>query len=384
MNTDKKPIRVLQVVCSMDRGGLETWIMYVMRRIDRQAFHFDFCVEVDTPCAYDQEIVDLGGTIKRCVRRRWQGLRQYPKRLAAIIREGNYDVVHVHRRDFAGISLWVAAKSGIPHRFAHMHSIGDGCRSTLPRVMYRSLMRGLVNRYATRGLGCSSGALESFFGSEWKNDPRMDVVFYGVDCSLFEGPPDGEGVRAELNLPGDAPLMIHVGRFIDAKNHGFLVDIFRSAREQRGDLQLVLVGEGPLRAEVSQQVQDYGLADCVHFLGLRSDVPRLLKAADVMVMPSTREGMPVTMLEATAAGLPIVVSDLPGTQEANDVCCRATILPVERPAGEWASAVIAALSAPRPEQAEALERVRQSPFSSEYSAQRMAEIYRTAVYGEVG
>lgn len=374
---DRTPIRILHLVAGMTRGGLETWLMNVMRRIDRDRFRFDFCTGTDRACDYDDEIRALGGRIIPCVWNR--SVRRWTRLLSRVLREDAYDVVHAHGYNSAGIALRIAHKSDVRHRFAHLHTTGDGRRSTLPRVLYRRLMVYLVRRHATRMLACTRAGFDAFFGDGWQKDPRMSVVYYGVDLDAFEAPADRDGVRKELGIPLSTRLMIHVGRFIEAKNHRGLIDIFREVRAVREDLHLLLVGEGELLDQTRVRVKEHNLTDCVHFLGVRSDVPRLMKAADVMVMPSVREGMPVTMIEANAAGLPVVITDMTGTREANEVCCRARLLPVDLHPGQWARVVIEALDAHRPEPEAALQRVRDSLFASEASARNLEQIYAESV-----
>jgi len=358
----------------MVRGGQETFLMNVMRRIDRERCRFIFCTPTTEPCDYDEEILSLGGEIVPCVFGR--SVSRFHELFRQVLERGGYDVVHAHNYTFAGVVVRAARRFGIRHRFAHLHTTGDGQRTTLPRMLYRKLTVHLVRTHATRVLACSRGAFDAFFGSgRWEQDGRMNVVYYGVDLPPFEGPVDRQGVRRELGVSPDDRLMIHVGRFIEAKNHGGLVDIFREVRTRRTDIHLVLVGEGELMEQTRARVAQYGLQDGVHFVGVRSDVPRLMKAADVMVMPSVREGMPVTMIEATAAGLPIVITDMPGMREANEVCCRATLLPVTEPAARWADVVIEALDGPRPDFAESLERVRNSPLNSNYAAEHLMRVY---------
>lgn len=371
--TDPSAIRILHVVNSMARAGLETWLMNVMRRIDRERFRFDFCTATDRECDYDEEIRALGGTIIPCV---WNhNILRFNHRFSRILREGRYDVVHAHAYGFAGVVLRAAAGNGVRHRFAHLHTTGDGKHPTLPRRVYRGVMRHWVNRHATRILGCAAGALDAFFPAGWKNDPRMRVVYYGVDLRPFEAGVDREGVRRELELTPETPLLIHVGSFTPQKNHRRLIEIFDAVRTLRGDVHLTLIGIGPLLDGVRRQVRAIGLEERVHFLGSRSDVPRLMQAADVMVMPSVREGMPVTMIEAGAAGLPIVITEMPGIREATEIGCEATLLALDRPNEVWANAVIEALDSPRPSPAEALSRMTESPFSSEVSARTMEAIY---------
>lgn len=373
MGNETRPIRILHVVAGMTRGGLETWLMNVMRRIDRRRFRFDFCTGTDRPCAYDEEIRALGGRIIPCIWNR--SIPRFNRLFGRILQEERYDVVHAHTYNFAGVVLRAADKGAVRKRFAHLHTTGDGRPSTLPRIVYRRLMAYLVRRHATRVFGCSRGAFEAFFSAGWERDLRMRVVYCGADLNPFDEPMDRSGVRAELGLPPETPLMLHVGRFVEAKNHRYLVEIFREIRKLRGDAHLVLVGEGELLAQTRTQVREYGLDNCVHFLGVRSDVARWMKAADVMVMPSVREGLPVTMIEASAAGLPLVITDMPGIREAKEGGCSGRLLPVELPASQWAEAVVEALNETRPDPVESLSRIRNSPFTSEASAKTMERFY---------
>ncbi|MFQ5473423.1 MAG: glycosyltransferase [Dehalococcoidia bacterium] len=204
----------------------------------------------------------------------------------------------------------------------------------------------------------------------------MSIVHYGVDPEAFDQPEERNGVRLELGVPLSAPLMLHVGRFIEAKNHCALIDIFRLVRRRRPDVHLLLVGQGEFQVQTRAQVASSRLEDCVHFLGRRSDVPRLMRSSDLLVMPSVREGLPVTLIEAAAAGLRAVASDLPGMQEANEVVCKARLLSVSRPIEEWAEAVIESLEAPRLNASAELELIRKSGMSIGASARKLEQIYR--------
>ncbi len=369
----QRAIRVLHVVAEMNRGGLETWLMNVMRRIDRQRVQFDFCVGTARECDYDAEIRSLGGVIKPCA---WgRNLIRFGRSFRALLCDNDYDIVHSHAYSFSGVVLRHAEHCGVQHRFSHLHTTGDGCKTTLFRVMYRSLMRNLIKRHSTRIFGCSRGALGTLVGASWEEDPRCQVLHYGVDLSGFAQTADGDGVRAELGLPCESKIVLHVGRFVEAKNHHRLVHIFDLISERRDDTHLVLVGDGGLRDSTLQLVSARNLQQRVHFVGVRRDVPQLMQASDVMVMPSIREGMPVTLLEATAAGLPAVMTDMPGMREANDVCSKAVLLGLDRPDDEWADEVLRILDEPRPDALNALEEVRSSPFSSEVSARAVQEVY---------
>lgn len=369
----ERRLRILHVVASMNRAGLETWLMNVMRCIDRREFQFDFCVHTNAPGDYDDEIRALGGHVHRCVwgDRVWRFRRLFGE----ILGEHRYDVVHAHAYNFAGMVVREAARAGVPHRFAHLHTTGDGRRTTPVRFVYRKLMVRWVRRYATGVLGCTKSAFDSFFGPGVFNDPRMRVVYYGVDPRPFEEESDGHALRAELGAAGANKVWLHVGRFIEAKNHRRLIEIFDVAHRRHREHHLVLVGDGPLQPEVQRQVDSRALGSVVHFAGVRPDVPAVMKACDVMVMPSVREGLPVTLIEATAAGLPVVMTDMPGTREAVEAGCSAALMSLARSDSEWARAALDLADLPRPTVDEALSTFRCTPFTNEASARTLERIY---------
>ncbi|MCP4644312.1 MAG: glycosyltransferase family 1 protein, partial [bacterium] len=264
--------------------------MNVMRRIDREKYRFHFCLTKDKPAEYDDEIRDLGGELIPCALN--GGLWAYTRRLGAVLRDGRYDVVHSHMYTFSGVVLRVARKHGVAHRYAHLHTSADDQRNTVARKVYRRAMRWLVRRHGTRVLACAGWVMTNFVGEGWQGDPTRTVVYYGINLDPFAAPADPDGVRAEFGLASGCPLLIHVGRFITAKNHRKLIDVFRAMHAQRPEARLMLVGDGELMDDTRAQVRDYGLDEYIHFTGVRSDVARLMKAADVLVMPSVREGMP--------------------------------------------------------------------------------------------
>src|SRR5262249_31747769 len=149
----------------------------------------------------------------------------------------------------------------------------------LLRRQYFSLMKKWIARYATCGLGCSRRAAASLFGADWQGDSRWKLFFCGIDLAPFECGSDRDTVRAGLNIPRDAFVVGHVGRFSYQKNHRFLIDIGAEMARQVPRSRLMLIGDGPFRPEIEQRVGAAGLGDCTMFVGLRNDVPRLMMSA---------------------------------------------------------------------------------------------------------
>jgi glycosyltransferase involved in cell wall biosynthesis len=237
-------------------------------------------------------------------------------------------------------------------------------------------MKWWVARHATLGLGASRKALADLFGPSWETDPRWRTLYCGVDLTPLRECVDPIAVRSELGISPDAFVIGHVGRFIELKNHAFLMNIMAEAAKQEPRACLLLIGDGELRQNIQQKVAQMGLGDRVVFAGLRPDVPRLmLGAIDVFVLPSSYEGLPLVGIEAQAAGIPFIASDVV-TQEADVVKPLTHRMSLSQPASAWAEAVLAARSAAAViTQADALAILENSPFNIAYSVKVLKEIY---------
>jgi sugar transferase (PEP-CTERM/EpsH1 system associated) len=145
---------------------------------------------------------------------------------------------------------------------------------------------------------------------------RVAVIYNGIDLGGFDGGgPERAAVRQEIGVDPNAFLLIQVARLDYLKDHGTAVRTLEQVVRQRPEARLVLVGDGPERDKIARLVGERGLVGHVRFLGQRGDVARLLRAADVFLLTSTSEGIPVTVLEALAAGLPVVATNVGGMRE---------------------------------------------------------------------
>lgn len=370
-------IRVLHVVGGMNRGGAETWLMHVLRNIDRERFRMDFLVHTTQPCAYDDEIRALGSQIIPCLHPRRP--LTYARNLKRALREhGPYDVIHSHVHHYSGWVLRAARGAGAPVRIAHSHNDTSRvqAQASFPRRLYFALTRRWIAQHATQGLACSSQAAAALFGPTWEGDPRWRVLYCGIDLAPFREPVDRAAVRAGLGIPADAFVVGHVGRFAEQKNHAFLVEIAREIVARAPQARLLLVGDGPLRPTIVQRVEQAGLAGHVIFAGVRPDVPRLmLGAMDVFLMPSLYEGLPVVSLEAQAAGLPAVLSDTV-TSELSVLPDLVTWLPLSQPATAWAETILALRGKTEEvSQSYAMAVIENSEFGIRFGVKRLESIY---------
>ncbi|MUG99574.1 glycosyltransferase [Scytonema sp. UIC 10036] len=381
LGTDK--IRILHVLGGMDRGGVETWLMEILRHIDRDRYLMDFVVHKTEPGAYDEEVLSFGSRIVPCLypSRPWA----YALNFQRILREfGPYDIVHSHVHHFSGYVLRLAKYAGVPIRIAHTHTdtVSSEQRGGFYRRLYFHFMKSSINRFATVGLGSSYQALAALFDSDCNCDPRWQVVNYGLDLSPFQGRIDRDLVRAELGIPADAFVIGHVGRFLAVKNHTFILDIAAEVIQQEPKMYLLLVGDGLLRPNMEQKAVQLGLGDRVIFAGLRSDIPRLMRGAmDVFLFPSLYEGLGNVRLEAQAAGLPSVISDV--VPEQGDV-----VLPLVKrvslslPAFAWAEALLLHRDAvSRVSPSDALAQMANSQFNIKTAVKQLENIYLSQLIG---
>jgi len=265
---------------------------------------------VAEPSAQDVEVLALGAKVITCRRPQWPWL--FARDLWGVLRQhGPYDVVHSHVHHYSGWVLSVAALAGVPVRISHSHNdtSSDDRRSSALRGMYLAMMEALLRRSATAGFTCTNEAGAALYGDSWQLDARWSVLHYGIDLDPFRAPPQPP-LRQKLDISRDSFVVGHVGRFVEVKNHAFLVAIAQAAAVLDLKLHFLLVGDGPLRGEIKRRVAEAGLSSRFTFADPSSDVAALMtNAMDAFVLPSRREGLPVVLVEAQAAGLPCLVAD---------------------------------------------------------------------------
>lgn len=354
------PIRMLHIVTYMGRGGLETMLMNYYRAIDRTKVQFDFLTHRDFRADYDDEIEALGGKIYRLPNLN-PFSRSYLGALDRFFREHpEYRIVHSHLDCMSAIPLKAAKKHGVPVRIAHSHSSRQDRDLKYPLKL---LFKRSIPGQATQLFACGKEAGKWMFGTD-----DFRVLNNAIDAERYRfDPVVRQEVRRELGIPADAPVVGHVGRFMAPKNHGFLLRIFAELPDHA---RLLLVGDGELLAENERLAEELGVRDRVIFAGLRSDVDRMLQAMDVFVFPSLYEGLPLSVIEAQAAGLPCLISDkVPIECKKTDLV---TQIPLDASPAEWAEAVLSAAEAPR---GDTLAQIRETGFDIRANAEWLQNYY---------
>lgn len=320
----------------------------------------------------DEEIRRLGGSVHPCPLG-----PAFPARFVALCRRRRIDVVHSHVHLASGLILALAAMAGVRNRIAHFRTTSDERGEGRQRLIYRNTMRRLLDTFATDILGVSRGALALGWRVDWEADPRCRVIPNGIDPARFAGEVDRAAIRAELGVPPDVPLVLHVGRFAWVKNQPRAVDLFAAtARSHRGHLVFVGRTDGA-RAEVEARIDRHRLHDRIHLVGERDDIPRIMRAADLLMLTSRHEGMPGAVLEAMAAGLPVVAEALPAIVEICSYLPGITALPFAAPDDIWVSVLQAAIDTPvsEPERAAARQRFASSRYAIASAVAEMRSLW---------
>ena len=327
-------IRILHVLGGLDRGGAESMVMNLYRAIDRTQIQFDFIIHTEKHQAYYDEIIRMGGKIYSfpafngtnffALRKTWfEFFKTHPE----------YKILHSHVRSYASLYLPIAHKAGLK-TIIHSHSTsnGKGFASVVKRIMQFPL-----RFQADYFFACSKGAGSWLFGKKIVDSKKFHILQNAIDIEKYQfNPKIREEYRKQLGL-GDKKAFIHVGRFHPAKNHTFLLNLFAEIHKRDDNTVLLLAGDGALRSAIERQIAELELQDSVVLLGNRSDVPNLLQAADCFLFPSLWEGLPVTVVEAQAAGIPCFISDkITKEVELSDLV---KYLPIDNGIGCWVNSV---------------------------------------------
>jgi glycosyltransferase involved in cell wall biosynthesis len=303
--------RVLWLIKGLGRGGAERLLVSMASRFDRDRYEIEIAYVLSWDDAFAGDLTELGIPLRclggqRTVEARW------PRRLRQLLHDGAYDLIHTHSPVPAVAARVLAPRTA---RFVHTE------HNTWASYVWPTR----VGNAATFGRNSSVIAVSSAVASSIADSkctvlgsrPPVEVLHHGVELAVApRGPGARRDARRSLGLSADTLVVGMVASFTDRKDHTGLIAAVDQVRGAFQDLVLLLVGSGPLEATLRAEVDRRGMSGQVRFLGSRSDVLDLLPALDVFVLNSWVEGLPISMLEAMAGGLPVIASGVGGVPEA--------------------------------------------------------------------
>jgi glycosyltransferase involved in cell wall biosynthesis len=360
--------RVLILIKGLGRGGAEQLLASAAPYADRSRFEYEVAYVLPWKDALVGELERQGLRVS-CLGGGRRGA--WTLQLRSLVRERRVDLVHAHL-PYAAIGARVAlAGPGRPRLVYTEHNLWESYKP--PTYWANLLTFGRSDHvFAVSDVVRASIRYPRVLG--WRRLPPLETLYHGLDRAAM-GRPQPDGVREEFGIPDHAPIVGTVANFRHTKGHGYLLRAASLVREAVPDVRFLLVGQGPLEAEVRREVARLGLDRTVIFAGFREDVPRLTAAIDVFALSSVHEGLSIALMEAMALAKPPVVTRVGGLPElVEDRRSGLLVPPADAPA--LATGILALLQDPalRVSLGRAAQR-RAADFDIRSAVSRMEEVY---------
>lgn len=341
-----KRIKILQVFTTLNRGGAETNFMNYLQHMDLDRFEVEVLVHRVAEGAYEATLKQMGIVIHRLPAIHPFNYWAYQRQAKALLSNGQFDIIHSHMSELSVWLLKIAKELNIPTRIVHAHSSWSSYDLKAPIRWY---WKHRLHHYSSHLFSCSKIAADWLFGA----NSNYFLMRNAINLEVFNLN-QNESLNKRKALAGLNTINIcHVGSFSKVKNHRFIINVFKQFLASNSNAHLYLIGSGPLEKQVVEWVNINELQSKVHLMGSVSNVQDYLQAMDVMLFPSLFEGLPVSLIEAQAMGLPIVAS--------NSISREVAVIPdllqfvdLKAPLSEWVNAIEKALTIPRMDRGQAI------------------------------
>lgn len=375
----ERRIRIIHFPGLFINGGVETFLMNVVRNINHERFQFDFCVPREEKGPYDNELIRAGCHIINIPRIREVGIRQYIKMVKRIISEnGPYDVAHIHSAGFNGVYSVLAAKeAGIRRIIYHVHSTSDESIRGVPLAkLYRNIVSIVVKRLCSHYLACSEEAASQVYGHKYLENSEVIILKNGIDLERFKPYELKEllAIRRKYGIPDNAIVVGNASRFVKGKNQEFLIKLTEDMSKKK-KFFLLLAGDGPTKSECELLAERLGLKKTVKFLGNLSQekMPEFYNALDLFLFPSEHEGLGNVVIEAQACGIPCIVST--GVPPVTNIGIGLWQLARHNAVSEWSNLVLNTVGTRIYDSASIKSAVNQCGFNISNSVKVLESIY---------
>lgn len=301
--------RLLQVVPSLNLGGMEQVVIQLSRSIDRDRFDVRvLCLRSEGPFA--EELREAGIPVRLLARPRGGGPDYFAfSRLRAVLREERIEVMHTHNTE----AMLTAGLAGALARVPTMvHT--DHAREFPDKLRYM-VAEHLVSHAYYRVVGVSTHTTTALERHEKIPRRKLVTIPNGVDPTPYTRAAEPLEVKRALGIAGRGPVLGIAAKLRPEKRIEDLIEALSYLRLYFPEIVLLIAGVGGEEEKLRRTAAEHGVADSVHFLGMRRDIPDILRALDLMVLPSSREGTPMILLEALAAGVPVVATRVGGIPE---------------------------------------------------------------------
>ena len=314
----KNPRKVLHLVQGLDVGGLEYMVVALVNRLDRKKFLPFICCFDTIGKLHNSLPIDTKVTLLM----RKPGIDFfYPFKLASQLKKDRVDILHLHNSTafFYGVLAGKIARVGCIIYTEH-------ARDVAPSIKVR-IMDKILSHMTDRIVVVAEFLKKNLVQKQWMDSSNITTIYNGINGDEFIKKYNRDEIIKELNIPSASQIMGIVARLDPIKNHRCLIKAMKKIASRLPDAVLLVIGDGPLRSDLEEFAAAENLQKNILFMGTRNDIPRLLSVLDIFVLCSLSEGLPLTILEAMAAGKAIVATDVGGIPEVIDDGVDGTIIP---------------------------------------------------------
>lgn len=302
-----KKIKVLHMVKTVNMGGIETFLVNLLKKLDQNKYQFDFLLWTDEKCYYEDEIKELGGKIYRIK------ITNNPIKdiltVKKFLDKHNYDVVHSHSLFYSGFFMLAAKIAKVKIRISHMHSKSDNEKNTFIRKLYKSVARFLMKNLSTSCCACSEEAAIYGF-SKINNKVIIINNCINVDNFINVDTKKVDNLKKKLSVNNNI-VIGNIARLTIEKNQKYILDIVEDIVKNKKykKIKCLFIGDGEERERLEKITKEKQLEKNIIFIGQASNVNEYLKIMDIFIFPSLYEGFGMALLEAQAAGTYSLASD---------------------------------------------------------------------------
>lgn len=362
-------IKVLQLVVAVNDGGIEKLLYDYYSNMNSDEIVFDFAINDTERGILEDPLKSRGSKIYRYVKFRKNFLGAV-KDINSIIDKGDYDVIHSHLGNRAFLSLIHAKRKGCKVVISHCHSAYE--KENLLQLLFRKVTTEITKRNSDYLFACGKDAGKWM----WGTNSEYRVMKNAIQIEKFNFDKQARDIlREDLGII-DKQVFLCVGRLSEQKNQERLVDIFYEYQKEEDNSVLLLVGTGDKLESIREKIRQYSIEDKIKILGVRTDVNRLLSAADIYILTSKYEGLPISVIEAQCSGLSCVLSDAITREVALSENVRYCSL--DDTNSTWVKAIKEVFSKPLKNRCDGVNIVRSAGYDIKIEANKMYDFYKEA------
>ena len=319
--------KILYILGTLNAGGTENYVLRFINYCGNQEFEWHVLSLEEKKSDLDDQFLKAGCNII------YQSISYFNPvkfwKFYRLVKREKFDTVCTFNGNFGGIPQTIARIAGVQKRIVWHRRSSNAFGNNIMKRAYNGIVNLLIRINATKILSNSQHALNVFYGKYQKNDERFKVIPNGVNQDIVKTKLTKSEARKKYGISDDVFLVGHVGRYNPAKNHHTIFKVAQKLQEKELGIHFLFCGSGTDSNDFKKKIQQHGIEDICHCLGLVDDVAAIYKSLDLFYFPSVTEGQPNALIEAMLTGVPVLPSNIPPILEvlpdkSKKNCCNAT------------------------------------------------------------